>query len=77
MINNEFLHKDIDMVPEKATPNILLSKSAVCMYDNGKDTTHTKHISRRIQSFRFIRDINNLGLRCSMPRYIMHLYITS
>ena len=28
---------------------ILDSKSDVCIYNNGKDTNHTSHISRRLQ----------------------------
>ena len=48
MLINELLSKDTDIVPEEALLNILYSKSAVCMAKNGKDTRHTRHISRRV-----------------------------
>ena len=40
MLNNELLNKYIDVVPEKSPLNILDRKK-------GKDTKHTRHISRR------------------------------
>ena len=43
MLNNEFLKKDPDVVPEQALHIILDSKSSICMADNGKDTKHTRH----------------------------------
>ena len=43
---NEFLNKNTDKVPEEAPLIILDSKSDVCMSNNGKDTNHTRHISR-------------------------------
>ena len=39
---------DPDIVPEEAPLIIFDSKSIVCMYNNGKDTTHTRHIDRRV-----------------------------
>ena len=35
MLNNEFLNKDKDVVPEQATVIILDSKSAILMANNG------------------------------------------
>ena len=52
MLIHEFLNKDPDRVP-KEDPLILLdSKSAMCMAKNGKDTKHTRHISRRMHFVR-------------------------
>ena len=48
MLINELLNKDPYIVPEEAPPIILDRRSAVCMYNNGKDTKHTSHISRRV-----------------------------
>ena len=45
MLNNEFLKNDPDVVLEQAPLIILDSKSAVCMYNNGKDKIHTRNIS--------------------------------
>ena len=36
------------------------SKSAVCMANNGKDTNHTRHITRRIH---FVRNIENCRMQ--------------
>ena len=36
------------MVPKKAPLIVLDSKSAMCMAKNGKDTKHTRHITRRM-----------------------------
>ena len=44
--NNEFLNKDEYVVQEKAPIIILYSKSDIYMANNGKDTKHTRHISR-------------------------------
>ena len=44
MLNNEFLNKDTDLVPEQAILIILYRKSAICMAKNGKDTKHIRHI---------------------------------
>ena len=48
MFIHEFLNKDPDIVPEEDPLIVLDSKSAMCMAKNGKDTKHTRHISRRI-----------------------------
>ena len=48
MLNNEFLKKNPDVVPEQAPLIILDGKSSICMADNDKDTKHTRHISRRM-----------------------------
>ena len=48
MLIHEFLNKDSDIVPEEAYLSILYSKDDVCMAKNGKDTKHTRHISRRV-----------------------------
>ena len=37
------------------------SKSSMCKYNNGKDTKHTRHISRRIN---FVRN----GEKCKMHK---------
>ena len=52
MLFHELLNKDTDIVPEEDPLNILDSKSAVCMANNGKDTNHTSHIARRVHSVR-------------------------
>ena len=46
MINNELMNKDTYIVPEQEHIIILDRKSDVCMAKNGKDTKHTRHISR-------------------------------
>ena len=48
MLIHEVLNKDSDIVPEEAPQIILDSQSAICMSNNGKDTKHTRHISRRV-----------------------------
>ena len=53
MIIHELLSKDPDIVPDKSPLIILDSKSAICMAKNGKDTKHTRYISRRMH---FVRD---------------------
>ena len=45
---HEFLKKDPDIVPEECLLIILDGKSAVLMYNNGKDTEHTRNIARRM-----------------------------
>ena len=52
MLINEFLNKDPNIVPEEAPLIILDSKSTICMAKNGKDTKHTRNISRRIHLVR-------------------------
>ena len=47
MVINELLNKDTDIVTDAATLIILDNKYAVCMAKNGKDTNHTKFITRR------------------------------
>ena len=46
MLVHELLNEDPDMVPKEAPLIVLDSKSAMCMAKNGKDTKHTRHISR-------------------------------
>ena len=48
MLNDEFWDKDRYVIPEQAPLIILDIKSAICVVNNGKDTKHTIHISRRI-----------------------------
>ena len=52
VINNELLKKYPDVVPEQQPPIILDSKPAVCMSNNGNETHHTRHISRRMDFVR-------------------------
>ena len=52
MLIRELLNKDPDIVPEEATLIVLDSKSAMCMAKNGKDTKHTRHITRRMHFLR-------------------------
>ena len=52
MLIHNFFHKDADIVSEKTHLIILDSKSSVCMADNGEDTKHTRHISRRVHFVR-------------------------
>ena len=52
MLIHEFLNKDPNIVPDEAPLVFLDSKSAMCMDNNGKDTKHTRHISRRIHFVR-------------------------
>ena len=49
ILNNELMNKDPYVVSEQAHLIILDSKSYVCMTNNGKDTKHTRHISRRMK----------------------------
>ena len=48
MLIHEFLNKDLYIVQEEAPLIISDRQSAVCMDKNGKDTKHTRHISRRV-----------------------------
>ena len=52
MLVNELLNEDPDTVPKEAPLIILDSKSAMCMYKNGRDTTHTRHIAIRMHFVR-------------------------
>ena len=61
MLIHELLNKDSDIVPEEDPLVVLDSKSAMCMAKNGKDTKHTRHISRRI-------NIVNNGEKCRMHK---------
>ena len=58
---HELLNKGLYIVPEEAPMIILYSKSTVCMATNGKDTKHSRHISRRM---RFARN----GEKCKMHK---------
>ena len=42
------MNKDPYVVPEQAPLIILDRKSVICMDNNGKDTKHTRHISRKM-----------------------------
>ena len=48
MLKNEILNKDPYVVPEQAPLIILDITSYVCIDNNGKDTKHTRDISRWI-----------------------------
>ena len=61
MLIHELLNKDPDMVPEEAPLIVLDIKSAMCMAKNGKDTKHTRHITRRMH---FVRN----GEKCKMHK---------
>ena len=52
MLVHEFLNEDPDMVPMEASLIVLDIKSAMCMERNGKDTTYTRHIARRMHLVR-------------------------
>ena len=52
MLIHELLNNDIDIVPEEPRLILLDSKYTVCMANNGKDTNHTRHISRRVNFVR-------------------------
>ena len=45
MLIQEFLNKDLDVVPEEAPLIVLDSKSSMCMAKNGKYIKHTSHIA--------------------------------
>ena len=49
------------MVPKEAPLIVLDSKSDMCMAKNGRDTKHTRHISRRMH---FVRN----GDKCKMHK---------
>ena len=57
----ELLNEDPDEVPKEAPLIILDSKSAQCMAKNGRDTKHTRNISRRMH---FVRN----GEKCKMHK---------
>ena len=60
MLIRELLNKDPEIVPEKAPLIVLDSKYSMCMTKNGKDTKHTRHITRRMN---FVRNRENA--RCT------------
>ena len=55
MLINELLDKDPVIVPEEDPLIILDSKSAVCMYNNSKDTKHTSDIARRTNFLKILK----------------------
>ena len=55
ILNNEFLDKDPDLVPEQSHLLILDSESAVCMANNSKYVKHTINIARILHLLRYIR----------------------
>ena len=56
MLIHDFFSKDPYIVPDEDPLIILDSNSAVFMANNGKDTKHIRHISRRVN---FIRNGEN------------------
>ena len=52
MLVHELLNEDPEIFPKEAPLIVLDSKSAMCMAKNGKDTKHTRHISRRMHLVR-------------------------
>ena len=52
MLIREFLNKDTYIAPYKSPIIILDRKSSVCMYENGKDTKHTRKIPRIVNLVR-------------------------
>ena len=52
MLIYEFLNKDQDILPKAVTMIVLDSKSTLCIANNGKDTTQTRHISSRMHLVR-------------------------
>ena len=52
MLIHELLKKDPDIVQEESPLIFLYSKSDMCMAKNGKDTKHTRHITRRMHFVR-------------------------
>ena len=62
-LNNEFTKIIIVVVPEQALLIILGRKSAIYMANNGKDTKHTREISRRMN---FVRN----GDECNLHKTV-------
>ena len=52
ILNNELMNKDPYVVLLQEPLIILDIKSAVCMENNGKDTKHTRNVSRRMHFVR-------------------------
>ena len=61
MLLHDLLNKDPDIFPDESPLILLDSKSAICMTNNGKDTNHTRNISRRVN---FVRN----GEKCKMHK---------
>ena len=61
MLIHELFNKYLDIVPEEALLIVVHINYAMCMASNGKDTKHTRHISRRTH---FIRN----GEKCEMHK---------
>ena len=61
MLIHELLNKDPDIIPEEDPLIVLDINSDVYMARNGKDTKHTRHISRRMY---FVRN----GEKCKMHK---------
>ena len=59
MLIHELLNKGPYIVPDEALLVVLDSKSSICMAENGKNTKHTRYISRRMNF------VNN-GEKCKM-----------
>ena len=58
ILNNELLNNDPDVVSEQAPLIILYIKSDMCMDRNGKNTKHTRQISRRANFVRSYKEYN-------------------
>ena len=61
ILKNEVMNKDPYVVPKQAPLIILDIKSSECMANNGKNTKHTRYISKRIN---FVRN----GEECSLQK---------
>ena len=69
MLIHEFLNKDTDIVPEEAPLIVLDIKSAMCMAENGKDTKHTRHISRKMHFCMECRKMQDAKNRLVIRRF--------
>ena len=49
MLVHELLNENPEIVPMEASLIVLDGKSDMCMAKNGRDTTHTRHIARRMR----------------------------
>ena len=61
ILNNDFLDKYPDVVPEQSHLVMLDSKSAVCMDNNSKYIKHTIHIARIFHLLIYIRYNKNFS----------------
>ena len=52
MLVHELLNEDPEMVPKEAPLIVLDGKSTMCMAKNGRDTKHTRHITRKMHFVR-------------------------